>query len=336
MTMAIQKWQVVENVVAAIKKATSEIPGVQVIPRAQLPRIADQGMTRDIDVLVRVPSPDGFVDTCIEVKNKARPLTLDQMGCIADLCRDVRHNRFCVVSTSSFSAGARIKAKENGIELTELVEFDTSTFWACTPIEMMVHTSGVFLKTAMQFPEAVLAEIGAKISQALTLSNMENMFLDYGGNVTSVANLMNAAFQRHLSTLEHEKPEDGSIYTLAIDCEGLIGATMRINETVFPPPTRITTAARIAESRIAVSESRFRLGDVEAVTMELDLLGARRQLSMVAVPQEDGATQLKLVVGPAKPTKVWFATGGKGAGEPSIPRDPPENSDDGGDVRPPE
>lgn len=298
----IPDWQVVENVAAALQKISIRVPGLRVTQRAQLPRINDPSTTRDVDVLVEVPGPQP-VRTCIEVKNKKRPLTIEQVGCIADLARDVEHDHFTIISTSGFSRGARTKAAENKIQLVTLDEFGQSDFWAYRPATSLVKTGGHLLHTSLEFSEHDKATHGSRIEDALRGACPDKATLENETGSVTLTVLMQAMFNAHLQR-GGQQPDHGQVVSFAIDTANLSETTMLVRGVRLPAPALITCEFRFERTVTEVPERRFRLGDVEVVTVEMQVFDRSEQVSLAKVPQPDGSTQIVMSRGPAKPPKV--------------------------------
>jgi hypothetical protein len=297
-------WQVLENVVAAIERAHAHLPGMSVTQKVQMPRLSDPTDTRDVDVLVEIPVGGRTLRVGVEVKAKGRPLTIDQMGCIVDLRWDIAVDRFCVVSMSGFSAGAAKKALENNIELSTIEEFERSEFWAYAPQRMIVHSSGHLLETNIEFspetPEAELVKF-KDISKGAAPDDV--LLVDETGQATLTL-FVSAMFQEYFKT-NPEAEVHGAVTQLRIDTRERQGLHMMIHGVQLPGPTAVISTARIIREVHQIPERRFRLGELEVTTSEMNILGEHRQVSLVREPRPDGSTQLKLSIGPANPSKVY-------------------------------
>jgi hypothetical protein len=298
----IPGWQVVENVVAALQKSSVQVPGLRVTQRAQLPRINDPTTTRDVDVLVEVSGPQRPIRTCIEVKNKKRPLTIEQVGCVTDLARDVEHDHFCIVSTSGFSRAARTKAAENNIQLVTLEEFERSDFWAYPRTTSLVKTGGHLLHTSLEFSEHDKATHGSQIEDALRGACPDETILEDATGSVTLTIFLSAMFNVHLQR-GGQRPNDGQVVSFAIDMSNRSGTSMLVRGVRLPGPTVITCEFRFERTITEVPERRFRLGAVELVTAEMELFDRSEQVSLAKVPQPDGSTQIVMSRGPAKPPK---------------------------------
>lgn len=298
---ATPRWQVIENVVAAIERIRTKIPGMVVTQKAQLPRLSDPSDTRDIDVLVEVPTGSRTLRVAVEVKNKRRPLSIDQLGCIVDLKRDVAVNHFCVVSTSGFTRAARTKAAENNIELADLEEFTHSDFWSYPPFTNFSRTGGQLVHTQLAFTSDVTDRFGGALHEAIQLAGTDAIQIMDATGATTITLFMSAMLHKHLESVHPPYP-DGHQLCLRVDLTERKDLRIRVAGSEYPGPAFITTVARIQRTVVQVPERRFRLGDLELVTAELDLFGVPEQVSIARVPLADGTSQLILSRAPARPT----------------------------------
>lgn len=302
-TSRTPRWQVVENVVAALEKVRSQVPGMTVTQKAQLPRLGDPNDTRDIDVLVELPVGDRTIRIAVEVKNKRRRMSIEQMGCIADLRRDIATDRFCVVSTSGFTKAARKKAAENGIELATLQEFERSEFWAYPPATFVTTTGGAILQVEFDFAESVVAADGEAIQLALSGTPHDDIMLSDTTGTASVTSFLNALLQGQLRT-QLDGLRDDDEFRLGVNLSERERLTVTARGQTFSGLHGLIATVRIKKTTQCVPERRFRLGDIELTTAELTLFGTPQQVSILRVPQSDGGSQLMLVRGPVSPEKV--------------------------------
>lgn len=292
-------WQAVENVVAAIERAAGSVVGMTVTQKAQLPRLLDSTDFRDVDVLVEVPAGPRNLRVAIEVKNRSRPLSIDQMGCLVDLRRDISVDRFCVYSASGFSEGARRKATENNIEMVTLQEFQSSEFWSCPPAIRVVRTGGQIISAQFIFDPATMESDGDRIQKLLSAGGIDDVSLV---NHTGTA-LLRTFLSAHLHDLAESNPAfqvEGQVVELRVDARSR-ETEFRVREEVLPPPTFIIVKAKIERKVDVVPQRRFRQGDVELETSEIELFGSNRQVTLLAERLSTGERQLKFVVGPARP-----------------------------------
>ncbi len=302
-TPAVPRWQVVENVVAAIERVRAEIPGIIVTQRAQLPRLLDASATRDVDVLVELPVGGRVLRIAIEVKGRTRPLSIDQMGALVELWRDVAVDRFCVGSTSGFTAGARNKAAENGVELASLEEFQQSAFWAGPPGFWHIESGGEFLHTAFEFAPGTSPAVLDALHQAMAGATFDNVTVHDATGRATLRDFLSASIREAFKGNQAAE-QDGQIVSLRVEVGSRKEFRLTANGADFHSLSAITTTARIKRTLQKIPERRFRSGNIELSTSELTLFGEQRQFSLVAERQPDDTVQMKIVVGPVAPART--------------------------------
>lgn len=294
------RWQVVENVVAAIERILGNTPGFTVTQKVQMPRLSNPSDTRDIDVLVEVPSGHRTLRVAIEVKHKHRPLSIDQLGSIADLKNDVAADRFCVVSTSGFSRAARVKAAENNIDLSTLEEFTHSDFWAYPPVRHLRNTGGEIITALFIFVAPSEGADDKGLHDVIAEAGLDEITLtDSTGTVT--ARIFISAMLYEYVKSRDPAHSDGDRIDVRLDLRARNGLRLRVRGRDVPGPSYIDVAARLRITLLEVPERRFRFGDIELATAEMTLFGTPQQVSIAKVPRPDGSTQLIFSRGPAQP-----------------------------------
>ena len=228
---------------AAIERAAGSVTGMVVTQKAQLPRLLDPTDTRDVDVLVEVPAGSRKLRVAIEVKNRNRPLSIDQMGCLVDLRSDISVDRFCVYSTSGFSDGARRKAAENNIEMVTLEEFQSNEFWAFPPAIQLVRAGGKIISAQFIFDAATMESDGDRIQKLLSGGTIDDLSL---ANHTGTA-----SFGSFLSARMHELAKsnpalevDGQVVEVRVDATSR-EMEFRMRGETLPPPTWVIVKAKI-------------------------------------------------------------------------------------------
>jgi hypothetical protein len=291
-------WQVVKNVVAALERARNKVPGMRVTQRAQIATIHDRAETREVDVLVEIPSGGRTLSIGIEVKNKMRPIDLAGLGSIISLKEDLHLDRLCVVSTSGFAKRALRLAWRKGIELITMEQFEASEFWAAPPGMLFKNTQFQLLHVEFLYPESVLSEYKNSVLPILQAAGA-NVVLE---NSTGAASLERVIVGFAID----QKPSgliDQQLLTINVELESA-GVRLLVGGQEVPLPDRIVGVIRVHQKLIGLDETRFRVGDIEASTVAAKLGGEDRQLTIVAVPQEGGGKQLVLSVGPREPPKT--------------------------------
>lgn len=296
-------WQVVENVIAAIERSACQVPGMTVTQKAQLPRLLDSTDRRDVDVLVEVPAGPRKFRVAIEVKNRSRPLSIDQMGCLVDLRRDIAVDRFCVVSTSGFSDGARKKATENQIEISTLEEFERSDFWKYPPATRVVHSGGEILHARFEFDAETIERDGDRMGTLVRGLILDDVLLADQTGTAPLSRFLSAVLHEYTASTPAAQVH-GQVVQLRIDMQNYRQMQVSIRGEAVPTPTMIIATVKIIREVEVVPERRFRMGDVEVTTSEIEMFGTDRQVTLLAQPLPDGSRQLKMSVGPTRPVRT--------------------------------
>jgi hypothetical protein len=296
-------WQVIENVVAAIENARNRLPGMKVTQKAQLPRIPKPTELRDVDVLVELPVGGRMMTIAVEVKATKRRISMEEMGSIVDLRRDIAVDRFCVVSVAGFTKGARSKAEEHNIDITTLSQLESSEIFAYPPEVTIRRTGGELLSVRFLFNEETLRRDGDRLRIALTdVRHDDVMLTDSTGTVPLplfLTAMLHEQGQEVLARLQH-----GDVFPFVVDLRQRIALTMSVKGETMPGPESLEVVAKLSRTTETVPEQRFQLGDIQMTTSAMNLRGETEQVSLVWVPQSDGTTQLVLSRGPIKPKKV--------------------------------
>lgn len=288
------KWQIVENVVAAVERVRAVIPGVEVTQKAQIPKAAFPDQTRDVDVLVEIPVQGRKIRLGIEVKNERRPIAEDELGTLVDLKNDLQLDRYCVVSTSGYTSAAHQKAAQNGIELSTLRPSDGSPFFASPPGELITLRHVHVLAADANGPQSVLEELRGLAGDAVQV-------VAQGVSRTLHQTIVASA---HRAVSEgHTKGQDGEEFEFT---QSLDPATCYLTTPTSPRLDPVAFDVRVRFESEKVADLRFTLGGLQISTWELDGPRGRLQQTSVGVPSPDDPTQYRLhfTSGPARPPKA--------------------------------
>ena len=118
------KWQVVENMVAAIEALRADGCDATVVRKARVRSDRDAAVEREVDVLVRIKSLGRTLSVGVDVKNEARPIGLPTMEALVKKWQSAKGSidRYCVVSTSGFAESAIREAVREGVQTSSLLE----------------------------------------------------------------------------------------------------------------------------------------------------------------------------------------------------------------------
>lgn len=304
------RWQVIENVVAILEHVRGKVPGMVVIQKAQVPVYHDPSRVREIDILVRYPVGDRVFSLGIEVKAHGRPLIVGEMGQILDLWRDVRLDRFAVVSASGFSEDATEKAAREKVELVTLEEFKRSSFWQHEPEMLVIHrhcdpVTAEFRYRDADIDQSLQQALGALLSRGLTPGDAS---LQNDSGASPLSDFVARCGAEALGTLPQDsQPKHGDMFEVRIDMRNHreVGSVIRTNEHTFPLPETIVATFQMREVKESVPERRFRVRGVELLASEHYFGNDSAQMTIVAEPQADGTRKIvAITLSPARPKDV--------------------------------
>lgn len=286
------KWQMVENVVAAIERVRASVPGIEVIQKAQVPKAAFPEETRDVDVLVTIPVQGRIFLLGIEVKNEGRPIAEDEFGTLLDIKNELQLDRYCVVSTSGFTETARAKAARNGIELSTLNSTDGSAFFAAPPGELVMQRRVELVTINVDGPPEVTAKLQGKQADLLAVirNGERRPLLEFAAN-----------WSQSLASNGRVEGRDGEEVEwrleIASDVQLLVA-----DELVGHP---VAFDLRVRFRVDSIPDIRFELAGLLISAHEMDTPNGRVQCTMIGVPADDNPDIRKIYIttGPAKPTK---------------------------------
>lgn len=118
------KWKKFEEFVASIQKGLS--PEATVSHDEKI--IGKSGTTRQIDVSIRQAVGQFSLLMVIDCKDWKKPVDIADVGAFIDMVEDVEANKGAIVCNAGFTAGAKERAKQKGIDLLLAVDTE-STDW---------------------------------------------------------------------------------------------------------------------------------------------------------------------------------------------------------------
>jgi Restriction endonuclease len=119
---SIEKWRIVENVVAAIERTVRSGEGWKVIQNAGVRKRTSE-RRRQVDVFLERP---GGARIGIDVKAERRPLDIEAVEQLCCKLRKLELDFYVIVSTSGFTEQALEEAREEGVLARRLDELNVS------------------------------------------------------------------------------------------------------------------------------------------------------------------------------------------------------------------
>ncbi len=276
-----------------------DVPGAEVVQKAQVPVYGKPARgPRDVDVLVRTPIGGLTFSRGIDAKDHDRPLDVGHIGKLLDHWRDVRTDRFAVVSTSGVSKDAAEKAREEKLEVVELEEFEKSELFKVDSGHFVILIGAQVIHFQVNFPPEILATLRSA-SPVKNLGRDDLMLHSRSGQAVSVGRVLyglgiRRAMEREADLLDGQLfdevcvvPQDEYVKLVHLDRD-------------LPVPHSFSAVYRF--TRRYASDLRYRVEGQEVLTFE----AGKQQVTVVAKPSEDGTT-LTFAGGPANPAKVWVA-----------------------------
>lgn len=134
--MTEPKWRRFEKLVASVQSELS--PGAQVTHNEWI-RGKKTDELRQVDVTVRTQVGQYPLLIAMDCKDLRRPATVNHVEAFAGLLEDVGANKGALVASNGFSAAAKKRAKEAGIDLFRLVDAEDHDWRAYVTIPILFH-----------------------------------------------------------------------------------------------------------------------------------------------------------------------------------------------------
>lgn len=115
------KWKKFEEFVASIQKNLS--PDAKVVHDEKI--LGKSGIMRQIDVAIRQSVGQFSLLMIIDCKDRKKPIDINDVAAFIDMVEDVEANKGAIVCNAGFTAGAKGRAKEKGVNL--LLAIDTES-----------------------------------------------------------------------------------------------------------------------------------------------------------------------------------------------------------------
>ncbi|MBX7135015.1 MAG: restriction endonuclease [Fimbriimonadaceae bacterium] len=319
-TKPAPKWQIVENVVAAIEMFYAKTsPSAKIIQKARLPQDDRPEQRREVDVLVVIPAGRRTARIGVDVKNEKAPLDVVVVEQLIGKYSKLRQSldKYCIVSTSGFTQPALADAARAGVEALHLtesgVDADTAE-WQLQPFqdqlspqEILCWDDGTDGSAAKQLFQAFLTDgrlfrIGDRCQEIVVQKSDE-------GPTQLLAEL--AALGKVATNSAFGPVPRPPIFLLELQPSVLGWNRVTFGEDVLPAPSRVicryilrriyppTTAKRFADVfGLAASARTWWSDDVEL------------QATAVTRTGVDGASEILLHVAPATRPQTLINQGG--------------------------
>jgi hypothetical protein len=243
----VPKWQVVENVVAALERAQGKASGWHVYQNARVMQ-RNSSKRRQVDVCVICPSKPREFRVAIDVKDERRPLDIELVEQLCVKGSKLAVDRYVIVSTSGYSAEAFAEAQKNGVVALTLTEGDLS---------------GVFRAFQFHILRPEIVSVGLEYGP----NELKPDVMGPEGWLVGTRECVHLKeFARravHLIQDEQDVPIGiGTFKTLALNCRRP-WTGIRLNENLCPPPDWLLITCKYHENIIVDAECRLGIAGIE-------------------------------------------------------------------------
>lgn len=320
----VDKWQLVENVVAALERIRSNVPGTRIVPKALLPVLADPQDHREIDVYLEVPVGDRTIQVGVEVKERStRRFDTAQLGSLLDLKKEVGLHYLCVVCTSGFTQAAKRKADRSNVQLVEPDQVDDSGFFPGEDVAFIFEKGATPLHTLVVFdPATPRAEVEA-INAVLVGGNTNDLVLIEREGAEIPIHLVTAAEGSRAASMLDPPPVDGERFQATIVGISSRFVSLKRDNHRLPAPASLVVDYEFVHR--PTKHFKFRLFGFDVVAFVEQTPAGPMQVTMIAIPAPEapGTFRISFQRYPLSPPKTVIEHKGSTA---DAPREPPPRS----------
>jgi hypothetical protein len=285
---ATKRWQVAENVTAAVEAIAGHGHKWRILQNVRIAR-RDGGKRRQVDVVAECPSGPHTFRVAFDVKDEKSPLDIVTMEQLCKKASTLEIDRYVVVSTSGFTAEALEEARRCGVRSIHMERREFLELFGSGP---MWYGKGDLHRVDLVFDsEVVMPEDFA----------VENTWLEFADRCVRV----DLAMEERASDSMYRSTEHftGELALLRVhNREGYLKSVIVAGKKL-PPPTEF----RVEFSAVTqdVARQRFALPDGQQVMAGLlPLPGGDAQVTMVGKAAADGSRSIKMTVSRARPEPV--------------------------------
>lgn len=175
-------WQEFEDLVAEIQRELA--PNAIVEQNQRLPG-SRSGTSRQIDICIRSTVGQYALLIVIDCKDHGVPIDVPRIGSFIDLVEDVGAHKGAMVSSKGFTAAAKTRAKDAGLDLFDLVDAKSERWRSYVTAPVVVvdfRLKGFSLNISYSGPEIVVPEDAGGLilyrADGSTLEKAGNLILD--------------------------------------------------------------------------------------------------------------------------------------------------------------
>jgi hypothetical protein len=304
--VAVKKWQVLEGIAAAIERSLAEVLGTKVVLNAAVP-MRGSARTRQVDVLVEIPTGIRRLRVGVEVKDQRAPLDVTQVDQLAAKLAKLEVDRGCVVAASGFTSEVREEALRYGLETRTIVEVSIPDWWLPRAMPM-VRRQVELLHYRLNYAAELLEQ--AKLS--LTGVDPASILV-VTPNESPVVLPILVANQGLVAVEQFERGEltDQLQFSMQLRLSLPFGSALTFPGGSLSLPESIDALYRLHVSIESVPLTAYQMGDTIEVLGGVTTHQKSQQLTVVVQQTAEGTRQLTMSLTDAapKPTRV------QGAGE---------------------
>lgn len=297
----VPRWQIVENLVAAVERQWNDVPGATVTQKAMVPE-RTTSEAREVDILVSLPAGPRRLLLGIDVKHWDKRLDIEDLEQLGAKFNSLPLDRYCVVSTSGFTERARNKAQSYNVELRTYEQVRHEGVFrefqqTVMQYESVRSTGWTAFWGAPDTPQPDDAKLWAGVSG-------DEIKLSAGDKTYSLSDMLTSLGRHTYAMIGRRKGDDAPTYEFTITVELQRELKFARGEDALPLPTGLV--AEFVHERI---EKRFENlvfrteGALAQATVVEDPFGNKHQINVVTTPR-DGKLAINVSLGEALPRRT--------------------------------
>lgn len=293
--MKHKHWRLFEGVVAALERSSLDVPGALVIPNARVPLYGSR-RTRQVDVVVEIPTGSRRLRVGVEVRDTASPLDVTKVEQLGAKLQKLQLDRRCIVSRRGYSADATTESARWGLELRTLEEVAAPEWWQA-PFFVMTSRTVELLAWRLDYSPEDLDRVRVAIASipgdaALLVTPSEPP-----ANFRAV--IANAG-RDYVDEPAQAGLPDGHVFALEVALELPSGSYLEVGATRLPVPVAVFCQFRFHVVTETVSVASFQVNEHTNAFTGVWAAQAK-QLTMVTQGRPDGARSYSFSLAEAAP-----------------------------------
>ena len=292
-----KRWQVLEGVVAAIENSLNAVPGTSVVPNAMV-RVRGSDQTRQVDVLVKIPTGPRKIRIGIEVRDKNVALDVTQIEQLAAKLAKLELDRGCIFA-ASYTKEAKAEAVRCGIELRTISEIENPDWWRPTLMSFtheLIELYDYTLAYGVKDEPAVHHLIGK-----LPMRDVE--IVEPSKSTYKLHVLLEEIGIQKVREPEFSHLADQDVFEVMVTSDLPSGTFLRGGGHEFPLPPRVLAKFRIHREHEIASIETFQ-ADPSLTAFTTVSRKNEKQVTIVAQDTVEGLRKFSISVADAKPKRT--------------------------------